>query len=148
MSPVAFAPPSLPDRGGSVSISWMPPGMDPAEKQDFADAYPTDPHAAAAAAWESWAATLTAEPSVASVSTGAQSISYLSGGSDFDVALQRAAWHRARARVSSVEVGGDYAYGWDHWALEGDQATYYSAPMPPTGSMQVNLPTGTVGPTD
>ena len=131
-----------------MSVAWMPPGMDPADKQAFEDAYPGDPHMAAAAAWESWAAVLTAEPVVANVSTGAQSISYKVGGNDFEVAMERARWHRTRARASSVEVGGSYAYGWEYGVLEGDQATYYSAPIPPTGSMQINLPTGTVGPSD
>lgn len=92
-------------------INWMPEEMDPADKQAFTDEHPDDPHAAAAAAWESWAAVMPLDPTegVASVSTGAQSVSYRSGGGGpRGVALARADWHRTRARVKSVAVGNQY----------------------------------------
>lgn len=128
-----------------MSTNWMPPGMDPAEKDEFAARF-RDPHAAAAAAWESWAASLAAEPSVASVSTGAQTIAYRGGSSPFDVAMERANWHRARTRVSSVAVGPKFAYGWVE--SERDIATYESAPLPRIGAAQIQLPDRLVGPSD
>lgn len=93
-------------------IDWMPEGMDPADKQEYLDAHPDDPHAAAAEAWEAWAASMepTGADGVRSVSTGAQSVTYEGNGSGaYGVALSRANWHRTRARVKSVPVGNAYA---------------------------------------
>jgi hypothetical protein len=48
--------------------------------------------------WSSYAATLPPEPSVRSVSTGAQSVTYSSGGGgEFGLAVARAAWFRSMA---------------------------------------------------
>lgn len=127
-----------------MSLAWMPKGMDPAEKQAIADSY-DDPHMAAAIAWETWAAQMDAEGNVTSINTGAQSITYAKGSSPFTVAMERATWHRNRATVRSVNVGEHYRYGWTHHR-ERDQQTYDSAPIPPTGIAQFNLPSGTVGP--
>ena len=129
-----------------MSTSWMPPGMSEDEKDGFVRAAPNDPHMAAALAWESWSATLAAEASVASVSTGAQSVTYRGGSSPFDVAVERANWHRSRARVKAVQVGPKHGYGWVESPR--DIATYESAPMPVTGRAQIVLPTGVVGPSD
>lgn len=85
--------------------SWSPPldpptagGLPEATAQAIADAtWSTDPHLCAALQWESYAATLPPSPSVASVSTGAQSVSYqppMPGG-DYGAAMSRAAWHRS-----------------------------------------------------
>lgn len=90
---------------------WMPNGMDDGEKADHDAAHPGDPHGAAAAAWESWAAQLGAAatdgPEVVSVSTGAQSVTYARGGTSGQ-ALTRAAWHRARAKAEAVALGPQY----------------------------------------
>lgn len=128
-----------------MSTNWMPPGMDPAEKDQFAADY-RDPHMAAAKAWESWAASLAAEPSVQSVSTGAQAITYRAGSSPFDVAMERANWHRARTKVASAQVGPKFAFGW----VEDERmiATYESAPLPLIGAAQVQLPERLVGVSD
>ena len=85
---------------------WMPSGMDDGEKAEHDANHPGDPHGAAADAWESWTAQLTAAEAtgaagdvtqtVASVSTGAQSVSY--AGQSISPASQartQAAWHRA-----------------------------------------------------
>ena len=89
--------------------SWMPAGMPTGDKDDIAAAYPGDPHAAAAVAWEVWAATVQDDGTVGvqSVTTGAQTVTYAgsSGSGVVGDALRRAAWHRSRARVRSVEVG-------------------------------------------
>lgn len=95
----------------TVPQAWMPPSLSPEEKDAFAAAHPGDPHAAAAAAWEAHAATLAAEPAVAGVSTGAQSITYAKGTSPFADAQARADWHRARSRPYTVAVGGAYGKG-------------------------------------
>lgn len=130
------------------STTWMPKGMDPVEKQEHADAWPDDPHAAAAAAWESWAAqqqedeTTAALAGVRSVSTGAQSITYDGPRTASGKAAQRAAWHRARARVYSVEVGPTFQVRRTFKDPEdvGIIDTYYSPPIPPTAPDEVNLP--------
>jgi len=86
-------------------VAWAPPldpptpgGLPLAQAQAIADAvWATDPHLAAALMWESYAATLPPSPSMASVSTGAQSVSYsppMPGG-DYGAAMARAAWHRS-----------------------------------------------------
>lgn len=99
---------------------WMPKGMDYGEKAEHAAANPDNPHGAAADAWESWsaqlrsrdAASLGAEPptTVASVSTGAQSVSYSEPKDSAALALLEATWHRARARAYSVRVGPSVTY--------------------------------------
>lgn len=84
---------------------WMPPEMDPADKQGYLLAHPDDPHTAAAEAWEAWAATLTVSAPVLSASTGVQSASYGDGGSGaFQEAQARARWHRTRARGRAVHA--------------------------------------------
>lgn len=96
---------------------WMPTGMDDGEKAEHDENHPGDPHGAAADAWESWAAQLTAAEAtgvaedvtqtVSSVSTGAQSVTYSSGQSvtPSSQARVQAAWHRARSKAESVPVG-------------------------------------------
>jgi hypothetical protein len=86
-------------------MAWAPPldpptagGLPVAEAEAIARAYwAHDPHRAAALMWESYAATLAPSAAVASVSTGAQAVTYsppLPGG-EFGLAVGRAAWHRA-----------------------------------------------------
>ena len=110
------------------STTWMPPNMDQAAKDYWAALYPDDPHAAAAAAWESYAATLEATGAVDSVQTGAQSIRYAGASSPAMEAAKRATWHRARSRVRSVEVGPTLEWGY----IEGAQVieTYDSPSRP------------------
>ena len=127
-----------------MSIAWMPKDMSDVEKQAFADAYPTDPHAAAAAAWESWAAQLDPEPSITHVSTGVQSVSYKTGGSQFDAAMDRAAWHRSRTRIKSVPLGPNFAY--EFGETERDEVVYESPPQPYIGRAQVMTVHGLEGP--
>lgn len=110
---------------------WMPKGMDDGEKQEHADAHVGDPHAAAADAWESWAAQLAGAEAtgvatdvtqeVASVSTGAQSVSYANGRSTSPSSQARvqAAWHRARSVAESVPAGPQF-YGVGEAAYLGD----------------------------
>ena len=89
---------------------WMPELMDSEEKDEWAAAYPDDAHRAAGAAWESWAAQLKAtgeDVGVTSVSTGAQSISYATGTSAVQRALDVAAWHYARSPAGAV-LSPDY----------------------------------------
>lgn len=86
-------------------LSWMPPDMPVEEKEAWARAHPGDPHAAAAAAWDSQAATLAAIPAVTSAGTGRQSVVYAAGGSSaFQQAQDRANWHRARSKPRSIHV--------------------------------------------
>lgn len=101
---------------------WMPSGMDDGEKSEHDANHPGDPHGAAADAWESWAAQLTGAEAtgvaadvaqeVASVSTGAQSVSYANGRSTSPSSQARvqAAWHRARSKAESQPVGPEF-YG-------------------------------------
>lgn len=94
------------------ATTWMPPDLDADLAQEFADAYPDDPHRAAAEAWEAYAATLTEDAGapVVSVSTGRQSVTYGPGGASTAAgAMARAAWHRRKARARSVSVGPDRA---------------------------------------
>jgi hypothetical protein len=94
---------------------WAPPldppttgGLPADQAQAIADAaWTTDPHLCAALQWESYAAML--PPSggaVASVSTGAQSVSYsppMPGG-DAGMAMARAAWHRSFCAIGTIPV--------------------------------------------
>ena len=83
-----------------------------ADKAVFAGRHPTDPHRAAAEAWEAWASSLLVAATgsdATSVSTGAQSVS-LSGAGVASGAMSRANFHRARARVLSVRVGPAHKY--------------------------------------
>lgn len=91
--------------------AWMPADMLTDEKDHWAGVYPTDFHMAAAVAWESWAGQMAEGEAAAvqSVSTGAQSITYAKGSSRLADALDRANWHRARAKAASVPVGPTYA---------------------------------------
>ena len=85
--------------------AWAPPldpptdgGLPADVAQQIADAYwSSDPHLAAALMWEAYAAMLPPSPSVASVSTGAQSVSYSPpvAGGGFGLAAGRAAYHRS-----------------------------------------------------
>ena len=94
--------------------SWAPPldppapgGLPIGQAQAIAQAWwELDPHLCAALMWESYAATLDPEPSVASVTTGAQSVVYSGGGGGaFGKASARAAWHWQRcASAGSVPV--------------------------------------------
>jgi len=126
---------------------WMPAGMDPAEKAGWAEYAPDDPHLAAALAWESWAAQQDADPAagggaVRSVSTGAQSVTYDGPRTGYGAAMERARWHRARARAYSAEVGPTYGVG--PWATDPENgatiAVYDSPAIPPTLPHQINLP--------
>lgn len=94
---------------------WMPADLTPEQKAEFAALYPDDDHAAAAAAWEYYAATVPPSPSdnIKSVRTGNQTVTYNAGGSTQGSAFDRANWHRARARVRSVELGPTYARSWE-----------------------------------
>lgn len=99
--------------GGMDGSLWMPAGMDEYARQEHVDAHPDDPHAAAAAAWEDWAAQQedpdpTTAPVIGSMSTGVQSVSYSGARTVKDQALERAAFHRARARVYSAPVGPEF----------------------------------------
>ena len=129
----------------AIPQDWMPSSMSSADKDAFAALFPTDDHAAAAEAWEAYAATLAVEPPVASVSTGVQSISYEKGWSDFDAALDRAQWHRSRAKGVSIEVGGTYAYGWDTYNPR-VIASYDAPPLPEIGKAQIMTLHGLEGP--
>lgn len=122
--------------------TWMPPDLSPEEKAHWAEQYPDDPHAAAAAAWESYAATLPATAGVDSVSTGAQSVKYARASSPAADAAARAAMHRARSKVGSVPVAPVVRYAYP-LGLDAEPAvivTYESPPMPPTLPTEVNLP--------
>jgi hypothetical protein len=139
-SPAAFDP-------AQPGAAWLPPDQPEAERAYWLAAFPGDPHGAAAAAWESWAATLAAtEPAgggeVQSVQTGAQSVTYANPRSPAGKASERAAWHWARAKVKSVPVGPGYA--WRN-RREIDEDTYPSPPIAPTGPAQINLPDGSGG---
>jgi hypothetical protein len=75
------------------------PGGLPADAaQAIADQYwSSDPHLCAALQWEAYAGMLPPAPSVASVSTGVQTVSYqppMAGG-DFGLAMARAQYHRS-----------------------------------------------------
>ena len=92
-------------------LDWLPPDMDPVDGQALLDSYPGDPHRAAAEAWEGHAAALEvgAGDNLASVSTGSQTASYGPYGSGArGAALQRAAWHRARSRAQTTNLGPTY----------------------------------------
>lgn len=93
-----------------IPKAWMPKDMLDSDKDRFVQMAPNDPHMAAALAWEAWAAVADDTPVVQSVSTGAQSATYAKGHSPFTAAMDRAAWHRSRAKVLSVAVGPEYAY--------------------------------------
>jgi len=90
--------------------AWMPSDMLEADKTYFLGLHPNDAHAAAAAAWEAWAATLDADGRMQRVQTGAQTVWYEKGTSAASAAMDRAAWHRTRAKISSVPVGPKYVY--------------------------------------
>lgn len=93
--------------------SWMPAEMLTADKNYFLSLHPDDPHAAAAEAWEAWASTLPdgQDSLVQSVTTGAQSITYVAGGaSPLKNAQARAIYHRSRSNITSVIVGPNYTW--------------------------------------
>lgn len=128
------------------STTWMPPAMDQQAKDYWAAEHPDDPHAAAAAAWESWAAQQAdpdpaTNPTVRSVTTGAQSVTYDGPTTPAGQAMARARWHRARARAYSAEVGPTYDVD---LRREVDEVTYDSPPLGPTQPYQINLPGGVV----
>lgn len=100
----------------TIPQDWMPPGMSDEDKDAYAALYPSDPYRAAGEAWQAWAATLPAEASATSVSTGDQSVTYADGSTQFDQAMSRARWFLSRAKVRSVQVDGpvvDIGYGID-----------------------------------
>ena len=95
--------------------AWAPPLAPPAdgglpygEAQAIADAcWADDPHLCAALQWEAYAATLPPVPSVSSVTTGYQSVSYSPAGpgGEFGLAMARATWHRSmRGTADSVPL--------------------------------------------
>jgi hypothetical protein len=91
--------------------AWFPPTWEQADIDAALEAYPGDPHRAAADAWDDYAAgldTAASSAEVVSVSTGAQSVTYASGSSPFSVATDRADWHRRRANARSVKMGSRY----------------------------------------
>ena len=114
--------------------NWFPPNLSDEEIQEYLDEYPDDPHAAAAAAWEDYAASLplpdggiTAE-GVESISTGAQSVRFgKNGGGQLGAALDKADWHRARAKVKTPQYGPQYETTWP----KTNTALHY--PYPETG---------------
>lgn len=129
-----LAPPGQPpEAGGAGWQAWAPPlnpptagGLPYDQAQAIADAFWADsPHLCAALQWEAYAATLAPTPAVASVSTGAQSVSYSPAApqGEFGLAMQRAAWHRAflADQLVSVEMTGPRdralagAYPWGWW---------------------------------
>lgn len=104
---------------------WMPDALDAETKAEFVSAATVtridpasgddvdvvDNHLAAALAWEHYAAlgaggSEQTSPRVESVATGDQSITYGDGGTRQAAAQRRASWHRARAKVRSVRLGG------------------------------------------
>jgi len=107
------APPDQPAPPGWTL--WAPPldpptagGLPESVAQAIADAaWSTDPHLCAALQWEAYAGMLPPQPAVASVSTGAQSVSYsppMPGG-DFGLAMSRAAYHRSLASsLGTIEL--------------------------------------------
>jgi hypothetical protein len=94
--------------------AWAPPlapppdgGLRGAEAQAIADAcWDDDPHLCAALQWESYAAMLPPSPSVAQVSTGAQSVSYgrATPSGELGLAMSRAQWHRSFISAASVPL--------------------------------------------
>lgn len=118
--------------------AWMPKDMLDADKDYFTTLHPTDPHAAAAAAWEAWAATLDADPTVEKVQTGAQAVWYGKGGSASAAAWDRASFHRARAKVVSVPVGPQYRY---QDVTNGDYEIEY---LDEDGNVHKAIPTQTI----
>lgn len=111
---------------------WFPAGMDPADVTALLEAYPGDPHAAAADAWEDYAASLAPEAEATSVSTGAQSVTYSGRSSAAGVALDRADWHRRRANVKSVKVGPEQEFSDTFYGNE-DVGTIQTVWSPPIG---------------
>jgi hypothetical protein len=114
--------------------SWAPPldpptpgGLPEDQAQCIADAWWDDsPHLAAAMMWEAYAAMLPPASALASVSTGAQNVSYspASPGGDLGAALSRAAWHRSFVtgeivsiplRQSRPHPHSSLAGGWWDW---------------------------------
>lgn len=90
-----WAPPLNPPHDGT---GGQPAGLAAATAQQIADAtWETDPHLCSALQWEAYAATLPPSPAVASVSTGAQSVSYSPAAptGEFGLAMARAEWHRS-----------------------------------------------------
>ena len=95
--------------------AWFPPNLDPDVAYTIAaEWWHLDPHYAAAIAWEFYAATLPPAPSLSSVSTGAQPVSYspAAPAGEYGAALARAEWHRRMANTlvsvplrSTVERG-------------------------------------------
>jgi hypothetical protein len=85
--------------------TWAPPldpptagGLPYDQAQAIADAcWDEQPHLCAALQWEAYAATLPPTPSVAVVTTGAQSITYGAArpGGEYGLAIARAEWHRS-----------------------------------------------------
>jgi hypothetical protein len=88
--------------------AWMPKDMLDSDKDYFVSCAPTDPHLAAALAWEAWASNADDEPAVREVWTGVQKVQYARGNTPFQTAMDRAAWHRSRAKIQSVAVGPKY----------------------------------------
>jgi hypothetical protein len=123
----------VPEPTCSAWESWAPPidpptagGLPADEAQCIADQWWTvDPHLCAALMWEAYAAMLPPTPAVASVSTGAQSVSYSPAApvGAYGLAVQRAAWHRSFVTGQLVAVPLDRAppyppqpRGWpSHW---------------------------------
>lgn len=106
------AAPILPFDPAFPYLAWLPQGMGVEERQFYVEAYPNDPHAAAAHAWESWAVQMETDSGVQSIQTGEQSITYASPSSGPQDAWNRAKWHRARARAYSVEVAPTFTRGY------------------------------------
>ena len=128
--------------------AWFPPGLAQGDRDALLEAYPGDPHAAAADAWFDYAAGLEitgAGAEVKSVSTGVQTVTYSdAGGSPHDAAVARGDWHLSRAHAKTVKISGtvatvpfgevteevdDLAYDEDDW----DHGTIETAYFPPVG---------------
>jgi hypothetical protein len=121
--------------------SWAPPidpptagGLPVDQAQCIADAWwDYSPHLCAALMWEAYAAMLPPATAVASVSTGAQNVSYspASPGGDLGAALSRAAWHRSfiTGELASIPLHLAHARGrgcvtaggsWNWWEVGGE----------------------------
>jgi hypothetical protein len=104
------------DPAGTLWELWGPPQDPPvpgglpaamvAQVAEAALAAGTCDHCIAAELWEAYAGMLPVAPAVASVSTGAQSVSYGAGfGADAaGLAMARAAWHRSFCTGELVSV--------------------------------------------
>lgn len=119
---------------------WFPPDLDEQVAAEIGAAYwADDPHLAAALAWEAYAGTLEPTASVASVNTGAQSVTYspAAASGPFGLAIARAQWHRSfLGDLGSVPLAahpalGSDALGWAGRYDDLDGGCWWPAQGPP-----------------